>query len=171
MNKKRWVVGVGFGLALSVMLVGCSGGDEGMTGPGGPDNEVSVTVSDTGNDIGELVNEMRTFDNVDEFERKLFELGLEGPTYRIEDVKIEGDGEDEFFTNIDTEKFNGEYIFVVTINAYLYNGEYLVVYEKDGKIVQDLPETMGANVWEKDEFEAFLDMLSEEYRVTKLSYD
>lgn len=171
MNKKRRMLGVGLGLAFSVMLVGCSGGDEGLTGPGGPDNEVSVAVSDQGNAIGGLVNEMRTFDNVEEFERKLLEIGLEGPTYRIEDVKLEGDGEDAFFKNIDTEKFNGEYIFVVTINAYLYNGEYLVVYEKDGKIVQDLPETMGANVWEKDEFEGFLDMLSEEYRVTKPSYD
>lgn len=159
MDKKIVVVG----LFLSALLVGCSGGDEGMTGPGVTDNEVGVSVPDQevdsripNPDIGEVVDVMRTFDHFEDFEGKLLELGLDGSHYTAKDVILAGDGEKKF---------------VVNIYGYVYNGEVLVVYENDGELVNDLPESIGKNVWDTGEFENYFEELSENYEVSETMYE
>ena len=159
MDKKIVVAG----LFLSALLVGCSGGDEGMTGHVGSDNSVSVSVPDKevdsripNPDIGEVVDVMRTFDNFDEFEGKLLELGLDGSNYVAKDVILAGDGEKNF---------------VVNIHGYVYNGEVLVVYEKDGLLVNDLPESIGKNVWDTGEFEKYLEDLPGNSEVSETMYE
>lgn len=152
MNKKIVVAG----LFLSALLVGCVGEDEGITGPGGPDGSKVESIDQVEEsripnpDIGEVVDVLRTFDDFKDFEGKLLELGLDGPTYTIRDVVLAGDGEKKF---------------VVNVYGYVYNGEVLVVYENDGVIVSDLPESIGKNVWENSEFDEYLEGLRENYEV------
>lgn len=159
MDKKIVVAG----LFLSALLVGCSGGDEGMTGSGGSDHSVSTPVSGKevdsripNPDIGEVVDVMRTFDHFEDFEGKLLELGLDGSNYVAKDVILAGDGEKNF---------------VVNIHGYVYNGEVLVVYEKDGLLVNDLPESIGKNVWDTGEFEKYLEDLPGNSEVSETMYE
>lgn len=158
----RWKVGL-VGLSVVVMLAGCGNSFDGKVSNevlDEPKELIENVQADENSmiptpDITEVVSVMRTFDNFEEFEGKLLEIGLEGPFVIINQVPLAGDGEKEF---------------VADVVAYVYGDDVLTLYVNDDKLLNDLPESVGKNVWSKEEFKAYLDERSKSSVITEFEY-
>lgn len=89
----------------------------------------------------ELTDVMKTYDSYSEYQGKLDEVGLTEPAHVVTDVALAGDGVNEYKADI-----------------YFYEASdgYFAIYVQGDKIIKELPESIGMNVWSKEDGEAFI---------------
>lgn len=145
MNNKKIVLSTT--IVLGAMLLGaCTKSEEPVI-----QSKVTVAEKENGSSTDsrmpavptakELTDVMKTYDSYEEYKGKLAEVGLVKPEYVLHDQPLAGDGVKEFKANV---------------HFYKASDGYFALYEQEDKILKDLPESIGMNVWTVEEAEAFI---------------
>lgn len=132
-------------IVFGTMLLGaCVNSDELMVqtelaiAEGADISESRMPATPTAQELAEV---MMTYNSHEDYKGKLVEVGLMKPEYILNDQALAGDGVSEFKADI---------------HFYKASDGYFALYEQDDKILKELPESIGKNVWTAEEAERFM---------------